>query len=196
MLCFGRPVVQLAQCSGHDSDRRASMQARPFPTFQSPFTAPKFMLIGLEMLEGTLLLFAVSGHLWTCHPMDLSEPTKAVCPHNLLWQQVSEVHYLLCRQVLSHIRFKLIYYYFQSMSSPSNTVRFGDQQFHIQLIYHFHDFVNVDCISHTHPWPSPLQTEEEEILSALQDVICGICCKFNLLSCVSQQLTNARRNYL
>lgn len=33
--------------------------------------------------------------------MDLSEPTKAVWPSQPLWQQVSEVHYLLCRQVLS-----------------------------------------------------------------------------------------------
>lgn len=39
--------------------------------------------------------------------MDLAEPAEAVCPHNLLWQQVSEVHYLLCRQVLSCICFKL-----------------------------------------------------------------------------------------
>lgn len=68
-------------------------------------------------------------------------------------------------------------------------MRFGDQQFCIQLIYHFHDFVNLDCISHMHHWPSPLQTEEEEILSALQDVICGICCKFSLLSCKSQPET-------
>lgn len=68
MLYFVRPVVQLAQCSSPDSDRRASVQAWPFSTFQSPFTAPKFMLIGLEMLEATLLLFAFSAHLWTYRP--------------------------------------------------------------------------------------------------------------------------------
>lgn len=75
------------------------------------------------------------------------------------------------------------------MPSPSYTVRSGDQQFCIQLIYHFHDFINLDCVSHTHPWPSPLQTEEEGILSALHDVICEICYKFSLLSCKCQPVT-------
>lgn len=114
--------------------------------------------------------------------MDLSETANASCPHNVLWQQVSAACYLLCRQVVQCMCFKLIYYYFQLMPFPPYTVRFDDQQFCIQLIYHFHDFINLDCISLKHPWPSPLQTEEEAILSALQDVICGICYKFNLLS--------------
>lgn len=120
--------------------------------------------------------------------MDLSEPTKAVCPHSLcgnrFWKFTTccvDKYFLIC--------FKLIYYYFQSTSSPSTTVRFGDQQLHIQLIYHFHDVVNLDCISHTYPWPPLLQTEKEEILSALQDVMHRICCKFNLLSCMCQPAT-------
>lgn len=145
----------------------------------------QFYAYYIRDVRGYTSAFCLQWLFMDLSSMDLSEPFKAFCPHNLLWQQV---HYLLCRQVLSHICFKLIYHYFQSTSSP-NTVRFGDQQFHIQLIYHFHDFVNLDCISHTYPWPSPLQTEEEEILSALQDVICGICSKFNLLSCQCQPVT-------
>lgn len=121
MLYFVRPVVQLAQCSSPDHNRRASVQAWPFPTFQPPFPAPKFMLLHERCQRPHFCFFPLLpfyGFTWTrwgCLPSQSPVATSV------------KVHYLLCRQVFSSICFKLNYNYFQSMSSPSNTVRFGEQ---------------------------------------------------------------------
>lgn len=78
-------------------------------------TSPALLPVGLGMLEGLPQPKPFKNSLWTCPIIVVSafELTDSICLWNLTWQQVSAAgRYLLFRQVLSFICFKLTSYSF------------------------------------------------------------------------------------